>query len=448
MGLNIKIIESGDSILEEIFERKTGRYGEISANVAQIIASVQARGDDAVCELTACFSGAVLSPEELKVTKAEIEAAYRLVDDEFLAALLLALDNITNFHRRQLQHSWFEPGGLGVILGQLVRPLHRVGIYVPGGKASYPSSVLMNAIPARVAGVKEICMVTPPDRDGTVNQYTLVAAAEAGVNEIYKIGGAQAVAALAYGTATVPKVDKISGPGNIYVTLAKQQVYGQVDIDMLAGPSEVLIIADSTANPSFIAADLLSQAEHDEMASAVLLTPCGKLAREVRAEVAKQASRLSRREIIELSLENRSAIVITDSLEQAFELANRFAPEHLELMVVEPFHWLSKVENAGAVFLGRYSPEPAGDYLAGPNHILPTGGTARFYSPLGVESFMKKTSLISYTPASLVEVGGAIVKLAEVEGLTAHANAVRVRMQEYETSLKEEGVVNQDESIY
>jgi len=429
----IKLVKAEDPCLDKILSRNTSRHEEIAAQVAGILASVHARGDEAVCELTACFGGPRLTPGELKVTGAEVDAAYGLVDDSFIAALRLALDNITAFHRRQLQHSWFEPGGHGVILGQIVRPLRRVGIYVPGGKASYPSSVLMNTVPAKVAGVKEICMVTPPDHDGTISPYTLVAAAEAGVNEIYKIGGAQAIAALAYGTATVPKVDKITGPGNIYVTLAKQQVYGQVDIDMLAGPSEVVVIADETAAPSFVAADLLSQAEHDELASVVLLTPCADLAVKVQAEVVRQAALLPRREIIEQSLKNNGIIVITGDLNQAFDLANRFAPEHLELMITEPFHWLSRVENAGAVFLGSYSPEPAGDYLAGPNHVLPTGGTARFYSPLGVDTFMKKSSLIAYTRAALDKVGASIIKLAEVEGLTAHANAVRVRMKEYET---------------
>jgi len=435
----IRIVKAGDSFLDKIFIRKTSNQEEIAVQVARILTSVQSRGDEAVCEFNAGFGGSKLTPEELKVTDNEVEAAYRTVDNTFLAALRLALDNITAFHRKQLQQSWFETGDRGAVLGQLVRPLRRVGIYVPGGKASYPSSVLMNAVPAKVAGVQEIAMATPPADNGKINPYTLVAAAEAGVNEIYKIGGAQAIAALAYGTAIVPKVDKITGPGNIYVTLAKQQVYGQVDIDMLAGPSEVLVIADHTANPSFVAADLLSQAEHDEMASVMLLTPCGDLALKVQSEVLRQASLLSRQEIIEHSLENYGAIVLTESLEDAFELANRFAPEHLELMISEPFNWLYKVENAGAVFLGSHSPEPVGDYVAGPNHILPTGGTARFYSALGVDAFIKKTSLIAYTPAMLNEVGGAIVKLAEIEGLTAHANAVQIRMHKNEVIDEKEG---------
>lgn len=431
MAIDLKIVKAGDPLVDRIFKRNHhGEHGVIAAQVAQILASVRAGGDEAVCEFTSRFGGARLAPGELKVTKKEKAAAYQLVEDSFLDAIRLALENITTFHRKQLRHSWFEPGDQGVILGQMLRPLKRVGIYVPGGKAAYPSSVLMNAVPAKVAGVKEICMVSPPDHNGALNPWTLVAAAEVGVDEIYKIGGAQAIAALAYGTATVPKVDKITGPGNIYVTLAKQQVYGQVDIDMLAGPSEVLVIADDTANPVFIAADLLSQAEHDELASAVLLTPSADLARKVKAEVIRQAANIGRREIIQQALENNGVIAITDDLEQAFSLSNQFAPEHLELMIAEPFPWLARIENAGAVFLGRYSPEPVGDYLAGPNHILPTGGTARFYSSLGVESFIKKTSLIAYTQAALGQTGSAIVKLAEVEGLTAHANAVRVRMQQ------------------
>jgi len=428
----LRMIEAGDPALDKILDRDAADREEIAARVAQVLASVRERGDQAVCDFTARFEGAKLTPDALRVTGEEIKEAYRRVDGDILAALRLALDNITVFHRRQLQRSWFEPGDGGAILGQLVRPLRRVGIYVPGGKASYPSSVLMNAVPAKVAGVKEIAMATPPASDGSVNPYTLVAAAEAGVDEIYKMGGAQAVAALAYGTATVPKVDKITGPGSIYVTLAKQQVYGQVDIDMLAGPSEVLVIADETANPAFAAADLLSQAEHDEMASSVLLTPCRDLARKVQEEVARQAPLLSRGEIMERSLDSYGAIVITRDLEQAFDLANRFAPEHLELMVAEPFSWLSRVENAGAVFLGHHSPEPVGDYLAGPNHILPTGGTARFYSPLGVDAFMKKTSLIAYTEAALEKVGESVIKLAQTEGLSAHANAVQVRLKNIE----------------
>lgn len=428
----MKIVQAKDSLSDKILLRKAAEQREITVAVAQIIAEVQAGGDEAVCKLNERFGGGRFTPGELRVTHDEMEAAYNLVEDGFLEALRLALGNITAFHKKQLQQSWFETSAKGVFLGQMIRPLRRVGIYVPGGKASYPSSVLMNAIPAKVAGVREIAMVTPPDAHGKIDPHTLVAAAEAGVSEIYKVGGAQAIAALAYGTALVPKVDKITGPGNIYVTLAKQQVYGQVNIDMLAGPSEVLVVADDTANPAYVAADLLSQAEHDEMAAAVLLTPCHDLALKVQTEILGQIALLPRREIIEKSLKNYGAIILTESLEQAIDLANHIAPEHLELMIAEPFDWLSSVENAGAVFLGRYSPEPVGDYLAGPNHVLPTGGTARFYSALGVDTFIKKTSLIAYTPAGLDEIGAAVVKLAEVEGLDAHANAVRIRMLEFE----------------
>jgi len=427
----IKVVKSSDPLLEKLQERNFLAQVQAAELVNEVLTSVRTRGDTAVCDYTRRFGGPALQPADLKVKDEEIEAAYSLVGQDYLQSLRRALANITAFHRKQLQQSWFETQENGAILGQLVRPLERVGIYVPGGKASYPSSVLMNAVPAKVAGVKEIAMVTPPASDGSVNPYTLVAAAEAGVREIYKIGGAQAIAALAFGTAVVPRVDKITGPGNIHVTLAKRQVYGVVDIDMLAGPSEILIIADAKADPSFIAADLLSQAEHDEMASSVLLTPCGELAVRVQEEVARQLSLLDRRDIIESSLERYGAIVITVDLEEAFQLAGRFAPEHLEVMVDEPFHWLSRVKNAGAVFLGPHTPEPAGDYLAGPNHVLPTGGTARFYSPLGVDAFLKKTSLIAYTRAALDEEAEAIVKLAEVEGLSAHANAVKVRMKKY-----------------
>ncbi len=427
----IKVIKSSDPLLEKILERNFLDHVQAADLVSEVLTSVRGLGDAAICEYTSRFGGPNLLPGQLKVTDEEIETACSLVEKEYLLSLRLALKNIAAFHQKQLERSWFETQESGAILGQLVRPLERVGIYVPGGKASYPSSVLMNAVPARVAGVKEIAMVTPPAGDGSVNPYTLAAAAEAGAREIYKIGGAQAIAALAFGTSVVPKVDKITGPGNIHVTLAKRQVYGVVDIDMLAGPSEILIIADGAAEPSFIAADLLSQAEHDEMASSVLLTPCGELALRVQDEVARQVSLLSRQDIMIRSLECCGAIVITSDLEQAFALADRFAPEHLEIMVNEPFSWLSRVKNAGAVFLGPHSPEPAGDYLAGPNHILPTGGTARFYSPLGVAAFLKKTSLIAYTGAALEKDADAIVKLAEVEGLFAHANAVKVRLKKY-----------------
>ncbi|MDD4237342.1 MAG: histidinol dehydrogenase [Desulfotomaculaceae bacterium] len=425
----IKIFETDELVLEKIVHRKALDQSETGALVAEILAAVRGGGDEAVCAFTARFGGPELRPDQLRVTGEEIKAAYGLVEENYLGSLRLAIKNITDYHQKQQANSWFKTDENGAILGQLVRPLRRVGIYVPGGKASYPSSVLMNAIPAKVAGVREIAMITPPAVDGSLSPYTLVAAAEVGVTEIYKAGGAQAVAALAYGTASIPRVDKITGPGSIYVTLAKQQVYGQVDIDMLAGPSEVLIIADETADPAFIAADLLSQAEHDEMASAMLLTPCRELAGQVQEQVASQAAKLERCEIIKRSLAGYGAIVITGDIDQAFELANQAAPEHLELMLAEPFRWLFRVENAGAVFLGHYSPEPVGDYLAGPNHILPTGGTARFYSPLGVDAFMKRTSLIAYNGPALEQVGADVINLAGVEGFSAHANAVRIRLK-------------------
>ena len=420
---------AGDPALEDIMNRHIAGKEAASVVVAGIIKTVREQGDRALCAYTASFDKVTLSPEELKVTAEETEEAYRLVKKETLEALCLARDNIASFHSKQLEKSWFAPSEYGVILGQLVRPLARVGIYVPGGTAVLFSSVLMNAIPAKVAGVKEIVMVTPPGKDGKLNPYTLVAAAEAGVTEIYKVGGAQAIAALAYGTEAIKSVDKITGPGNIYVTLAKQLVYGQVGIDMLAGPSEVLVVADETADPAYVAADLLSQAEHDVLASAVLLTPVESLAERVREEIIRQTALLPRRDIVTRSLTDYSAIVITKDLAQAVQMANKFAPEHLELMVKEPFNLLCQITNAGAVFLGAYSPEPVGDYWAGPNHVLPTGGTARFYSPLSVDTFMKKSSIISYTREALEQAGGHIINMAVKEGLDAHANAIRIRLE-------------------
>ena len=425
----IRIMLAGDPALRDIMNRHMAGKEEAAAVVSEIIKTVREQGDKALCSYTAAFDKVTLTPEEMKVTPEETAEAYRLVEKETLEAICLARDNIASFHRKQLEKSWFAPSENGVILGQLVRPLARAGIYVPGGTAVLFSSVLMNAIPAKVAGVKEIVMVSPPGKDGKLNPYTLVAAAEAGVTEIYKAGGAQAIAALAYGTETIKQVDKITGPGNIYVTLAKQQVYGQVGIDMLAGPSEVLVVADETADPSYIAADLLSQAEHDVLASAVLLTPEESLAERVREEIIRQAALLPRQDIITRSLTDYSAIVITEDLAQAVQMANKFAPEHLELMVKEPFNLLGQITNAGAVFLGAHSPEPVGDYWAGPNHVLPTGGTARFYSPLSVDTFIKKSSIISYTRQALEQVGEHIINMAVKEGLDAHANAIRVRLE-------------------
>lgn len=398
-------------------------------SVQEIAAGVKEKGNQAVFEFTARFDGAVINEDNFMVSEKEIEEAYELVDEDYILALRKAIDNIDFFHGKQLRNSWMEPDEKGNILGQVFRPLERVGIYVPGGTAAYPSSVLMNAIPAQVAGVEEIAMVSPPDRNGKMNPYTLVAAAELGISEIYKMGGAQAIFALAWGTDTIKKVDLISGPGNIYVTLAKKMVYGDVNIDMLAGPSEILIVADSTAKPAYLAADMMSQAEHDVLARSILVTDNEALLDEVEKEIEKQAAGLSRREIIEKSLADYGAMILVEDIDQACRVANQAAPEHLELMVDKPFEILSKIHNAGAIFMGSNTPEPVGDYLAGPNHILPTGGTARFYSPVTVDTFMKASSIIFYSRAGMEEDADDIIKLAEVEGLTAHANCLRVRKE-------------------
>jgi len=425
----MKILSSRDPAVDSILFKTIANVKEIEARVREIVQAVRQRGDEAVFEYTEKFDRARIGLDNFRVSRTEIENAYAAVDVEFRQALAAAISNIRDFHQKQKQHSWMEPDALGNILGQISRPLRRVGIYVPGGTAAYPSSVLMNALPAQVAGVEEIAMVTPPAADGSMNPYTLVAADACGVSEIYKVGGAQAIAALGYGTPSLPKVDKITGPGNIYVTIAKKLVYGEVDIDMLAGPSEVLVIADASANPRYVAADLLSQAEHDLMASALLVTPSRDLAQAVLAEVEKQLANLSRRAIMEKALADYGAIILTENLEEAMTIANRFAPEHLELMVENPFAWLGKVRNAGAVFVGGFSPEPIGDYYAGPNHILPTGGTARFYSPVTVDTFVKKTSVIAYSEAGFQSAAPKVIKLATVEGLDAHANSVKVRLE-------------------
>ncbi len=424
----IKIIKSDDLALTGLlYRRETGKR-EVAESVAKIIETVRKEGDSALLRFTKQFDKVELNQNQLVVSEEEINSAYNLVDPQVLESLRLARDRIEAFHQRQRADSWFEPDAEGNVMGQMVRPLYRVGSYVPGGTASYPSSVLMNVVPAKVAGVKEVVMVTPPGKDGSVNPYTLVAAKEAGVTEIYRIGGAQAIAALAYGTQTVRPVDKITGPGNIYVTLAKQQVYGSVDIDMLAGPSEVLVIADSSANPAYTAADMLSQAEHDPLAAAVLLTPDEQLAQQVQEELSQQITKLARQNVVKRSLGDYGTIVITQDLEEAFAIANRFAPEHLELLVEDPFSWVGKVQNAGSIFLGHYAPEPVGDYLAGPNHVLPTGGTARFYSGLNLDTFIKKSTVISFSKNTLKRLGEHVIRLAEVEGLDAHANAVRLRL--------------------
>ena len=424
----IKVIKSDDLALTGLlYRRETGKR-EVAESVAKIIDTVRREGDGALLHFTKQFDKVELTKDQLVVSEEEINNAYNLVDPQVLESLRLARDRIEAFHQRQRADSWFEPDAEGNVMGQMVRPLYRVGSYVPGGTASYPSSVLMNVVPAKVAGVKEVVMVTPPGKDGSVNPYTLVAAKEAGVTEIYRIGGAQAIAALAYGTQTIRPVDKITGPGNIYVTLAKQQVYGSVDIDMLAGPSEVLVIADSSANPAYTAADMLSQAEHDPLAAAVLLTPDERLAQQVQEELSQQITKLPRQNVVKRSLGDYGTIVITKNLEEAFAIANRFAPEHLELLVEDPFSWVGKVQNAGSIFLGQYAPEPVGDYLAGPNHVLPTGGTARFYSGLNLDTFIKKSTVISFSKNTLERLGEHVIRLAEVEGLDAHANAVRLRL--------------------
>lgn len=395
--------------------------------VDKIVADVRARGDAAILHFSRIIDGAELSEETLEVSQAEFAAAAAKIDPDVLGSLRKAVANVRRFHAEQVPKSWLTYRENGSMLGQNCIPLDRVGIYVPGGTAAYPSSVIMNAVPAAVAGVKEIIMAVPPARDGSINPNVLVAAKEAGVTRVFKVGGAQAIAALAFGTATIPRVDKITGPGNIFVTLAKKAVYGHCDIDMLAGPSEILIVADSSADPRYIAADMLSQAEHDALASSIVITDSSELADEVAAEVGRQLAKLPRKKIASAALDTNGLIIVTDSIMQAMELANISAPEHMELLTAEPFSLLPYVRHAGAVFLGPYSPEPLGDYFAGPNHVLPTGGTARFYSVLNVETFMKKTSIISYTQGALQSVSDDIIRLAKAEGLDAHANAIKVR---------------------
>jgi len=397
--------------------------------VREIVENIKQKGDQALLTYTEKFDQVKLSPQQLRVSEEETEKAYSLVSKDYLEALQIAKKRITAFHRKQLKNSWLDREEDGTILGQLYTALDSSGLYVPGGTAAYPSSVLMNALPAQVAGVQKIVMVSPPSQDGTLNPYVLVAAHQAGVSEIYKIGGAQAVAALAFGTETVPQVDKIVGPGNIYVTLAKKLVYGAVNLDMLAGPSEVLVVADGNANPAYIAADLLSQAEHDVLASPILITTSEKIMEEVQAELIRQLPKLARKEIARQSLAERGIILLVDNLEEAWEMANFYAPEHLEVLVDNAWEHLGKIKHAGAIFLGEYSPEPLGDYLAGPNHVLPTGGTARFFSPLSVDDFVKKSSVLSFSAQGFAKVAKAAITLAEVEGLTAHANSIQVRME-------------------
>lgn len=422
--------ETQSNILENLLKRSPNSYGEFEARVNDIIMTVREKKDEALFDYTKRFDKADINASNILVTEEEIEEAYRLVDTKLLEVIRKALVNIKTYHEKQRQTSWFDSQENGIILGQKVTALKRVGVYVPGGKAVYPSSVLMNVLPAKVAGVDEIIMTTPPGADGKVYPSTLVAAKEAGVDKIYKVGGAQAIAALAFGTESIPKVDKIVGPGNIYVALAKKAVFGYVSIDSIAGPSEILVLADETANPRFVAADLLSQAEHDEMASAILITTSRQLAEQVSVEVDKFVAELSRKEIIQKSLDNYGYILVADTLNAAIETVNEIASEHLELVTKNPFEVMTKIRNAGAIFIGEYSSEPLGDYFAGPNHVLPTNGTAKFFSPLSVDDFIKKSSIISYSKEALKPVYKDIVQFAECEKLTAHANSIRVRFED------------------
>ena len=422
--------EARTNILENLLKRSPNSYGEFEGRVNEIIENVRANRDAAIFDYTKRFDGADINAENILVTEDEIKEAYEKVDEKLLTVIRKALVNIRKYHEKQRQYSWFDSEESGIILGQKVTALEKVGVYVPGGKAVYPSSVLMNIVPAKVAGVKTIVMTTPPGKDGKVNPGTLVAADIAGVDAIYKVGGAQAIAALAFGTESVPKVDKIVGPGNIYVALAKKAVFGFVSIDSIAGPSEIMVLADETANPRFVAADLLSQAEHDEMASAILVTTSRDLAEQVSKEVEGFVAQLSRKEIIQKSLDNYGYILVAESMDEAIATVNEIASEHLELVTNNPFETMTKIRNAGAIFVGEYSSEPLGDYFAGPNHVLPTNGTAKFFSPLSVDDFIKKSSIISYSREALEPIYKDIVQFAECEQLTAHANSIRVRFED------------------
>ena len=422
--------ETQNNILENLLKRSPNSYGEFESRVNDIIQNVREKRDEAIFEYTLKFDGATIDQDNICVTEEEIKEAYEQVDPKLLDVIRKALVNIRDYHAKQKQYSWFDSDESGIILGQKVTPLKTVGVYVPGGKAVYPSSVLMNVIPAKVAGVSNIIMTTPCGKDGKVYPSTLVAAKEVGVDAIYKVGGAQAIAALAFGTESIPKVDKIVGPGNIYVALAKKAVFGYVSIDSIAGPSEIMVLADETANPRFVAADLLSQAEHDEMASAILVTTSETLAEQVSVEVDKFVATLSRKEIIRKSLDNYGYILVADTMQDAIDTVNEIASEHLELVTKNPFETMTKIRNAGAIFIGEYSSEPLGDYFAGPNHVLPTNGTAKFFSPLSVDDFIKKSSIISYSREALEPVYKDIVQFAECEKLTAHANSIRVRFED------------------
>lgn len=417
------------NLLEDLLKRSPNQYPQYEARVATILAAVREEKDEAIFRFTKQFDGVDVSADTIRVTDAEIQEAYDAVDASLLEIIRKAKKNIKEYHEKQRQYSWFDSKPNGSLLGQKITPLQRVGVYVPGGKAVYPSSVLMNILPAKVAGVDEIIMVTPPGKDGKVNPNTLVAAKEAGADVIYKVGGAQAIAALAYGTESIPKVDKIVGPGNIYVALAKKAVYGHVSIDSIAGPSEILVIADDSANPRYVAADLLSQAEHDELASAILVTTSEKLAREVSEQVEIFVEELTRTEIMRKSLDNYGYILVADTMDEVIDIANEIASEHLEIMTRNPYDVMMKIRNAGAIFVGEHSSEPLGDYFAGPNHVLPTNGTAKFFSPLGVDDFIKKSSIIAYSREALEEIHEDIERFAEAEQLTAHANSIKVRFE-------------------
>ena len=421
--------DTKNDLLESLLKRSPNHYGEYEGRVNAIVSDVRDRKNEAIFEYTKKFDGAEITEDTILVSDDEIKEAYNLVDEKLLHVIRKSLVNIRKYHERQVQNSWFNSED-GIILGQKVTPVDVAGVYVPGGKAVYPSSVLMNVLPAKVAGVRRIIMTTPPGKDGKVCPTTLVAAKEAGVDEIYKVGGAQAIAAMAFGTENIPKVDKIVGPGNIYVALAKKAVFGYVSIDSIAGPSEILVLADETANPRFVAADLLSQAEHDELASSILITTSEELAKQVSVEVDKFVAQLSRKEIITKSLDNYGYILVADSMEDAIDATNEIASEHLEVVTKNPFETMTKIRNAGAIFIGEYSSEPLGDYFAGPNHVLPTNGTAKFFSPLSVDDFVKKSSIISYSKEALEAVYKDIVTFAECEQLTAHANSIRVRFED------------------
>lgn len=428
----VKLTEdSRKNILEDLLKRSPNNYDSYAGSVNEILANVKENKDKAIFEYTKKFDGADINESNILVTKEEIQEAYdNLENKELVNIIKKSLNNIKVYHEKQKQYSWFDSKEDGSLLGQKVTPIAKVGVYVPGGKAAYPSSVLMNVIPAKVAGVEEIVMVTPPGKDGKVNPNTLIAANEAGVDKIYKVGGAQAIGALAYGTESINKVDKIVGPGNIFVALAKKAVFGFVSIDSIAGPSEILVLADETANPKYVAADLLSQAEHDELASAILVTTSEDLANEVSNWIDKFVNELSRTDIMKKSLENYGYILVADSMKDAIDATNEIASEHLEILTKNPFDTMTRIKNAGAIFLGEYSSEPLGDYFAGPNHVLPTNGTAKFFSPLGVDDFIKKSSIISYSREALEKVHTDIEQFAECEQLTAHANSIKVRFED------------------